>query len=99
MAVDDRIKFLVREEVQLVLAEADLGAGELREEPGLISRLDDLHTEIHALATAIGKLESLIARDTVERNTLAAKVAALEDRLKAAPRETAVSRTRQAMGK
>ena len=58
MAVDNRVRFLVREEVQKVLAEADLEAGELREDPGLISRLDELHTELHALATRVTELEN-----------------------------------------
>lgn len=55
MAVDDRIKFLVREEVQRILAEADLGAS-----PDSLG-LDDLHTEIHALATRVSKLEDRIS--------------------------------------
>lgn len=57
MAVDDRIRFLVREEVQRVLAGAGIRPGELVEEQGLIGRLDDLHTELHALATRITALE------------------------------------------
>lgn len=48
MAMDDRIRHLVRAEVDQVLAEADAGP-------------ESLHTELHALATRLASLEARVA--------------------------------------
>ncbi len=47
MAVDDRILYLVRQEVSSVLSEAAAGP-------------DDLHAELHALATRVAALEQAV---------------------------------------
>ena len=66
MGVDERILHLVRAEVDKALASPD--GGEAREDRGLISRLDDLHTELHALATKVDGLERrLTALETTPR--------------------------------
>lgn len=48
MGVDDRIVFLVRKEVDKVLTEAAAGP-------------DDLHAELHALATKVAGLEKQVS--------------------------------------
>lgn len=60
MAVDDRVKFLITQEIDRVLSEA---AG----------RPEDLHAELHALATKVASLTQTVA-------VLADRVASLEDR-------------------
>lgn len=46
MAIDDRIKHVVREEVSKALAAPDTG-----------DQLRDLHAELHSLATRVARLE------------------------------------------
>lgn len=60
MAVDDRVKFLIGQEVDRVLSEA---AG----------RPEDLHRELHALATKVASLTEAVSK-------LTEKVATLEER-------------------
>lgn len=50
MGVDERILHLVRTEADKARATPD------GEEPGLLARIDDLHRELHALATRVDEL-------------------------------------------
>lgn len=60
MAVDDRVKFLVIQEIDRVLSEAAASP-------------DDLHAELHALATKVASLEKRIT-ELHERITDAASL-------------------------
>lgn len=60
MGVDERILHLVRTEMDKTLATLD--GGEFREDPGLISRIDDLHEELHSLSTKVDELTRRLKR-------------------------------------
>lgn len=72
MAMEDRIIHLVRQEVDRVLTEADAGP-------------DNLHTELHALATKVDALAKRVAE--LEQPNVAAPRAARPRKVAGAPAE------------
>lgn len=72
MGVDERILHLVRTEMDKALTLPD--GGEFREGPGLISRIDDLHRELHALATRVDEVMRRLTVLESEPGTSAAPV-------------------------
>ena len=80
MSSDARILYLVRQEVDRALHVVASSHGELKEESDWIRRLDELHVEIHKLATKLAELENRLsvgpAEDTaVQRSPQARKPA------------------------
>jgi hypothetical protein len=91
MAIDDRILYLVREEVDRALGVGELAAGEMNDGPDWIGRLDDLHAEIHTLATKVAALEKKTGtwQDMADSriHDLSEKVYAPRTRTRKAPEE------------
>lgn len=67
MAIEDRILYLVRQEVKEV-ADA-IGA------PGWSEHINDLHRELHTLATRVAKLEERLSEPVKEPVRTAARKA------------------------
>jgi hypothetical protein len=77
MAIDDRIVYLVREEVGRVLGAVELTPGDVREGPDWSGRLDELHAELHRLVTKVSALEQQLA--TLEQPASRARVRKASD--------------------
>ncbi len=61
MGVDDRIRLLAREEIQRAADSIALGPGELVEGNGWADRTDDLHRELHVLATKLSVIQGRLS--------------------------------------
>lgn len=71
MSSDARILYLVRQEVDRLLHVVAPSPVEVRHDPDWVSRLDELHAEIHSLATKLAELEKRLSVDPAPKTVAA----------------------------